>query len=119
MKKLMILTLALGLFYAAESPALAQEQRNQQPSAPTAEEAEKEKAERETNAYRLLDQVIDEAQSLRLPENRVRIQINAADMLWDRNQGRARSLFSMAADGVAEMARNQPTVTNRRGGPNQ
>jgi len=63
--------------------------------------------------------VIDEAQSLRLLANRVLVKTNAAYMLWDQNQGRARSLFSMAADGVAEMARNQPTVTNRRGGQNQ
>jgi len=111
MKKLVLLTLTLGLFYAAQSPALAQEQPTQQPSA---EEAEKEKAEREKNAYRLLDQVIDEAQSLRLTENRVRVQINAADMLWDRNQTRARSLFAMAAEGVAEFGRNiQPTNSRR------
>ena len=67
---------------------------------------EKEKAERSKNAYRLLDQVIDEAQSLRLTENRVRVQIKAGDMLWDQNQGRARSIFAMAADGVSEMGRN-------------
>lgn len=63
MKKLFILTLTLVLFYAVEPPTLAQEQTPQQPSA---EEQEKEKAEREKNAYRLLDQLIDEAQSLRL-----------------------------------------------------
>ena len=111
MKKLILLTVTLGLFYAAPPAALAQEQPTQQPSA---EEAEKEKAEREKNAYRLLDQVIDEAQSLRLTENRVRVQINAADMLWDRNQTRARSLFAMAAEGVAEFGRGiQPTNSRR------
>jgi len=81
---------------------------------PTAEDVEKQKAERERNALRLLDQVIDEAQSLRLVENRVRIQINAGDMLWDRNQPRARTLFSQAADGVAELGRAEPGQ-NRRG----
>jgi hypothetical protein len=117
MKKLFILTLSLALFYAAASPALAQEQSTPQP---TAEELEKQKAEREKNAYRLLDQVIDEAQSLRLMENRVRVQINAADALWDKNQGRARSLFTIAADGIAELARNPPTINNRQNpGQNQ
>src|SRR5215208_7555779 len=111
MKKLFALALTLALFCFSEWPALAQDQRAQQA---TTEEQEKQKAEREKNAYRLLDQVIDEAQSLRLPENRVRVQTNAADMLWDQNQGRARSLFSMAADGVAEMARTQPTANNNR-----
>jgi len=116
MKKLFALTLAIGLFCFSEWPVLAQDQPTQQP---TAEELEKQKAEREKNAYRLLDQVIDEAQSLRLTENRVRVQINAADMLWEQNQGRARSLFSMAADGVAELGRNQATTVNRRGVPIQ
>ena len=113
MKKLFVLTLALGLLYATESLVLSQEQPTQQQ--PTAEELEKQKAEREKNAYRLLDQVIDEAQSLRLTENRVRVQINAADMLWDHNQGRARSLFLMAGEGVAELGRNTQPTGNRRG----
>src|ERR1044072_8179207 len=108
MNKLLALTLAL-LFFSA-LPVVAQDQPAQQP---TTEEQEKQKAEREKNAYRLLDQVIDEAQSLRLTENRVRVQINAADLLWDQNQGRARSLFSMAAEGVAELGRGQSQQTNR------
>jgi hypothetical protein len=114
MKKLIVLTLALGLFYFSEWPVYAQDQPTAQPS-PSAEELEK-KAQTEKNAYRLLDQVIDEAQSLRLTENRVRVQINAADMLWDQNQARARSLFSTAAEGVAELGRTQ-TNTVRRSQP--
>lgn len=110
MKKLFALTLAIGLFCFSE-PVFAQDQPTEQP---TTEELEKQKAEREKNAYRLLDQVIDEAQSLRLTENRVRVQINAADLLWDQNQGRARSLFTMAAEGVAELGRNQAPAVNRR-----
>lgn len=115
MKNLITLPLILGLFYATAAPALAQEQSTQQATQqPTAEEQEKEKAEREKNAFRLLDQVIDEGQSLRLTENRVRVQIVAADMLWDRNQGRARSLFTMAGEGVAELGRNTGQSTNSR-----
>jgi hypothetical protein len=110
MKKLFALTLAIGLF-CFSAPVFSQDQPTQQPSA---EELEKQKAEREKNAYRLLDQVIDESQSLRLTENRVRVQINAADMLWDQNQGRARSLFTMAAEGVAEINRTQQEAINRR-----
>lgn len=114
MKKLFTLTLALGLFCLTEWPVNAQTQPTSQPSA---EELEKQKEERQKNAYRLLDQVIDEAQSLRLTENRVRVQINSADVLWDQNQGRARSLFSMAADGIAEIGRSQPASPNRRFAP--
>ena len=108
-----LLVPALALLCLSVLPVFAQDQPAQQP---TTEEQEKQKAEREKNAYRLLDQVIDEAQSLRLTENRVRVQINAADLLWDQNQGRARSLFSMAADGVAELGRSQSQQNNRRGG---
>jgi hypothetical protein len=114
MKNLFVLILALGLF--SFSPRLATAQEQPTPSQPSTEEAEKQKAEREKNAYRLLDQVIDEAQSLRLVENRVRIQINAADMLWDQNQGRARNLFSMAAEGVAELGRTPTNTNNMRRG---
>src|SRR5215210_1083443 len=111
MKKSLVLPLFLVLFCFSAWPVVAQDQPSPPPST---EELEKQKAEREKNAYRLLDQVIDEAQSLRLVENRVRIQINAADMLWGQNQGRARSLFASAAEGIAELARTQPTNNNRR-----
>jgi hypothetical protein len=114
MKRLFILTLTLCLFIVAEWPAPAQEQPTQQAST---EEQEKEKAERERNAYRLLDQLLDEAQSLRLAENRVRVQITGADMLWDQNQGRARTLFASAAEGVVEISRTQPAPNNRRFSP--
>jgi len=109
MKKLFFLFLALA-FVSFAVPVFAQDQTTQQP---TSEDVEKQKAEREKNAYHLLDQVIDEAQSLRLPDNRVRIQTTAADLLWDQNQGRARSLFAMAAEGVAELVRNQTAAANR------
>jgi len=113
MKKLFTLSLTFALLYAAQLPLLAQEQKPTEK--PSAEDLEKQKEEREKNAYRLLDQVLDEAQSLRLTENHVRVQLNAADMLWTRNQGRARSLFTMAAEGIAELGRNPQTTTNRRG----
>ncbi|HEV2834649.1 MAG TPA: hypothetical protein VGW58_04980 [Pyrinomonadaceae bacterium] len=111
MNKLLLVLLVLGITFI---PVVAQDQPTEKPSD---EQLEKEKAEREKNAYRLLDQVIDEAQSLRLTENRVRVQINAADMLWDSNQGRARSLFAMAAEGVAELGRTPQGNNNRRGAP--
>src|SRR5690349_14056655 len=116
MKKAIILTLSLASFCFSVSPLLAQDQPSQpaQQQQPSTEELDKQKAEREKNAYRLLDQVIDEAQWLRLVENRVRIQINAADMLWDQNQGRARGLFATAAEGIVELGRQQATNNNRR-----
>src|SRR5207302_3713806 len=64
---------------------------------------QKEKEAAEKRALALLDQVIDQVQMLRLPENRIRVQVAAGDLLWDRNQPRARSLFASAGDAVAEM----------------
>jgi len=116
MRKTLVLTLTLAFVSAALLPARAQEPATQQP---TTEDLAKQKEALEKNAYRLLEQVIDEAQALRLPENRVHIQIGAADLLWDHNQGRARSLFSLASDAIVEMMRTAPTNTNQRGIPNQ
>lgn len=107
--RLMLLSL-----FACTTIVVAQDQPT---ATPSAEELEKQKAEWNKNAYRLLDQVLDEAQSLRLPENRVRIQVNAADILWDRDQARARSLYTMAGDAVAEIMRTGEAP--RRPGPNQ
>ena len=116
MKKFLVLFLAFSFALSACLPAFAQDPAPQQQ--PSADDAAKQKAELEKNAYRLLEQVIDEAQSLRLPDNRLRVQINAADLLWDHNQERARSLFAQASDSVNEMARsNAPVQNNQRGIP--
>ena len=72
---------------------------------PTADEQQQEKAEKQKRAFILLEQVVDEAQLLRLPENRIRMQIGAAELLWESNEGRARSLFSQAAESLGEMMR--------------
>jgi len=116
MRKTHVLTVIVAVILSAFISATAQDPAPQQPSE---DDKAKEKAALEKNAYRLLDQVIDEAQTLRLPENRVHIQISAADLIWDRNQTRARSLFSLASDAIVEMMRSTPTPTNQRGFPNQ
>ena len=118
MKIWMSTFIALALTFGAASFVDAQEDSN---ANPTEEQQQKEKAEKEKKAYALLEQVVDEAQLLRLTENRVRVQIGAADLLWERNEGRARTLFGLAADGLAEMARNanaNPGQDERRG-PNR
>lgn len=106
--------LIIGLAFGAASFAAAQEVPT---FSPTEEQQQKEKEEREKKAYILLEQVVDEAQLLRLPENRARVQIGAADLLWGQNEGRARTLFALAAEGVAEMMRNaspNPGLDERR-----
>jgi hypothetical protein len=70
---------------------------------PSQEQQQKEQAALEEKALSLLDQVIAEGQTLRLPENRIRVQFNAGDLLWKRDEGRARALFAEAAAAIAEM----------------
>lgn len=88
---------------------------------PTAEEQQTEQAEKQKRAFIMLEQVVDEAQTLRLPENRVRMQVGAAELLWQSNEGRARSLFSQAAETLAEMMRapNPDAGSNDRRNSNQ
>jgi ribosomal protein L12E/L44/L45/RPP1/RPP2 len=115
MKIWKITFIILGLTLGTASLAVAQED----PTAKaTEEQQQKETAEKEKKAYALLEQVVDEAQLLRLTENRVRVQIGAADLLWEHNEGRARTLFGLAAEGLAEMTRNanaNPAQEERRG----
>jgi hypothetical protein len=114
MTKSLSLTLAV-IIVTAFVPVRAQEPASQQP---TSDDAARLKTELEKNAFRLLDQVIDETQSLRLPENRVRVQISAADLLWDRNQERARSLFQQASESIVELIRSTGSApaNQQRGG---
>ena len=65
-----------------------------------------EKQEAEDRAYSLLDQVIAGIGSLKTPENRSRLEMMAADLLWKRDTERARSLFLQAAADVGELARH-------------
>jgi hypothetical protein len=106
--RLASLFVALSFVLGAVTAVTAQETATQQ--APTGqqtdEEQQKAKEAAEKKAVALLDQVLDQAQTLKLPENRIRVQITAADLLWKRSEARARSLFSLAGDGVAEMLRN-------------
>jgi hypothetical protein len=95
------------LIFGATS-ILAQDTSTQQsqPDAQSDEQKQKEKEAAERKAFALLDQVVDQASMLKLPENRIRIQIAAADMLWKHSEGRARSLFAQAGEGVADMMRS-------------
>jgi len=66
--------------------------RAQDPVSPqqSADPQDKEKLTPEKKAVLLLDQVVAEAGGLKLPENRIYIQISAGDVLWDRDEPRAR-----------------------------
>ena len=70
---------------------------------PDPQQQQEEKLKLESKASALLDQVITEAQGLKLPENRIRVQIAAGDMLWDKSAARARGLFADAAAILGQM----------------
>ncbi|HUS10449.1 MAG TPA: hypothetical protein VMZ30_08290 [Pyrinomonadaceae bacterium] len=75
-------------------------------NAQTDEEKQKQQEALEQKATVLLEQIVGQLPLLKLPENRIRVQTAAGDLLWKRNEERARSMFSLAADGVAEMMRS-------------
>ena len=46
----------------------------------------------------MLDELIEQAPALRLPENRLWVAAFAADLLWTRDEKRARALFNEATN---------------------
>ena len=105
-KKMVLFAVASGFILAVAAVSFAQD-ANQTPAtaqaSPDPQQQQEEKAKLERKANALLEQVINEAQSLKLPENRIRVQIAAGDMLWDKNPVRARGLFVEAGAVLAQM----------------
>ncbi len=101
----------LILMLASVSQALAQSPVSQS-------EAKKRKAEMTRKAMILADEAIESAQSLKLPENRIRIQIGAADLLWQHDDKRARGLFKSAAEALSEIqaAEMEKDIRQHQGG---
>jgi hypothetical protein len=78
----------------------------QPPQAPQQTDEEKKAAkELEKKALGLIDELVAEAASLRLAENRVHILTNASDLLWARDEERARTLAREAMDQVVSQMR--------------
>ncbi len=114
-----ILTGSLLLALMLGAPITRAQDTASTEAATQTEEQKKAKEESRQKAYALLDQVISDAQLLRLSENRVRVQTSVADLLWTENEGRARSLFGLAADSIAEMQRASESAEQQRTDPNQ
>src|SRR5262249_48884823 len=75
----------------------------QEATTPDAAKAQEDKAKLEAKASTLLEQVVGEAQALKLPENRIRVQIIAGDLLWDRSAARARGCFNDAGSMLSQL----------------
>src|ERR1043166_9177132 len=81
---------------ATSQTAIAQQSPDQQ-------QQQEEKAKLEKKALALLEQVVTDSQGLKLPENKLRVQIAAADLLWDKNPARARGLLTDAGAMLGQM----------------
>jgi len=66
-------------------------------------EQKKAKAERDKQTLALVDEIIKEIRSLKLPENRIRMDIAIAGALWPRDEKRARLLFQEAVASFGEI----------------
>jgi len=83
----------------AQTPAPPQSQKEDKP--------QKVDKELEKKALALLDELVGEAMSLKLVENRIYALTTAADLFWKRNQDRARALLAEAVNQF--MAIEQPS----------
>lgn len=66
-------------------------------------EQKKSRAERDKKTLALVDEIIKGTQSLKLPENRIRISVGLARSLWPKDEKRARALFKEAVASLGEM----------------
>nr|MBA3713453.1 hypothetical protein [Pyrinomonadaceae bacterium] len=98
------LTLALTIL-SAIPPTAAQQSPppDQTASSSSATETAEAQKELEKQAVALLDEVATEAQTLKLMGNRVRLQMMIVDLLWPRDEERARALFKQLTADLAEM----------------
>lgn len=106
-----VFLMVLWFVLAGVPNSLAQDNSSQQA---TSEKQAEEKAALEGKAVQLLEQIVTEAATLKLPENRIRLQISAADMLWAHNEEQARALFDLASSGVMELIRKSASNDNRQ-----
>jgi hypothetical protein len=91
-----VVTAAL-FFVAAGRPVRAQSVQE----ATSAKTVTADKAEGRT--YALIDEAIAKAQTLRLPENRIRLQTAAACLLWPRDEGRARAVIKESMNALTSL----------------
>ena len=84
-----------------------------QEGAPTESQAEKDKAqqEKEKKAVALVENIAGQISLLKNPDNRALSLASVADLLWKRDEKRARQLFRQSADEIVA-ANNMPAAEN-------
>jgi DNA polymerase III delta prime subunit len=98
-----LLILSLAIISSTTAQIQTSAQAPVEGGAPLTPEQQKAREELENKALVLLDEVIGDAQVFKNPENRLIIKIAAADLLWPRNETRARILFKEAANNLNEV----------------
>ncbi|HEV7891654.1 MAG TPA: hypothetical protein VGP08_13520 [Pyrinomonadaceae bacterium] len=94
---------------------LASNAAAQTPQAPKQSEEDKAKArkELERKALALLDETLQGTQALKLAENRAALRAQAADLLWARDEKRARALFREAVTDIVAAQSNADALRER------
>lgn len=93
-------SLALLVLVSSLSSSAARAQATQENPSGGADSA---RGELEGKAVGLLEDALEEAQGLKLVENRVHAETVAAGLLWTRDEQAARAAFKSAADAVAAL----------------
>src|SRR5262245_18044154 len=109
--------ISLIIMFSVASHPLAQTTVDLQPQERRQTEEEKKAAEElEKKTLALVDDLVAEAMSLKLVDNRVYILTGAAEALWQRNEERSRSLIREAMNQVLAQLREEREKAARDGG---
>ncbi|MDT4896191.1 MAG: hypothetical protein QOH25_1268 [Acidobacteriota bacterium] len=76
-------------------------------ASPQTDEQRKAQQELQGKALLLLEDVIKDSESFKHAENRIRVRMLAANLLWTHDEARARILFKEAMDGLVDLLNNQ------------
>lgn len=101
----LFLILLLAFTAAAQSPGTQ--------AADNPQEKEKAQRELERKALAMLEEVMTDGEAFRLPENRIRVALIAADLLWRYDQRRAGKLLQEAMNTFTQMM-SQPDDASGR-----
>src|ERR1700738_4372864 len=85
---LVLLLISLSFTLLVSSPVAAQTNEKEK-----AQKELEQRQELERKTLAMLDELATQALSLKLPENRLLVLANAADLVWTHDEKRARSLF--------------------------
>lgn len=85
------------------------------PIAQPTEEEKKAQQDLEKMALTLLNEILDSAQLLKLPENRSYVYATAADLLWKHDEKRARIFFQTAMNDLALALKDTSSEVANRG----